>query len=171
MIQTHLQADPSEDKANSLRLAIQITQAALTSWSKRSPPRARQRQHPLPASTHQAVTHGKSHSLLSSTHIRMTSYFNMSLSQQHFTSGGQYLCLAYSYTLLTRDRTLAGIAALAFTHYRLCRGFWGTEGSCSSQTYYFLFAVECSVVAVMGYTYYLKLKLIEEQNSSRSRRK
>jgi hypothetical protein len=66
--------------------------------------------------------------------------------------------------MLTRDRTLAGIAALAFSHYRVCSEFWNTERTCSSRTHYFLFAVECGLVTMMGYTYYLKTKLMEDEH-------
>ena len=73
--------------------------------------------------------------------------------------------------ILTRYRTLAGIAALAFLHYRVCHEFWSTARVCSSRTHYFLFVVECGLVAMMGYTYYLKLKLMEARSRSLSRRK
>ncbi|KAM0702101.1 hypothetical protein Q7P35_011011 [Cladosporium inversicolor] len=67
--------------------------------------------------------------------------------------------------------TPAGVTAVAFTYYRVCRGFWSTECTCSSRTYYFLFAIECGLVAMTGYTYYLKAKLVDERSRSRSRRK
>lgn len=104
------------------------------------------------------ATTGKFHSQLLSMHIRRISYLDMSLSRQHSTFGGQYFCFAYAYVMLTVNRTLVGIAALAFTHYRVCHEFWSTERICSSRTYYFLFAIECSLVALMGYTYYLKMR-------------
>jgi hypothetical protein len=117
------------------------------------------------------MIYGVFRSRLLSMRIRKTLCFDISLSQQHSTSGGQYLVLVCTVMILIENRSLAGIAALAFSHYRICREFWSTERTCSSRTHYLLFAVECSLVVLMGYTFYLKTKFIDDQRRASLERK
>ena len=136
-----------------------------TSWSKRILAKAHRHRNLLPNSPQHTAIYGRFRSQLLLAPTRGTSCSNTSLSLQHFTSGGEDTCLflALTISILIVDRTLAGIAALAFLHYRVCRAFWSTESSCSLRTHYFLFAFQCSLMAMMGYTYYLKTKLMEER--------
>ena len=89
----HLQFDPSCVQGERATLERQLTHPALTLWRKRKPTRAHQSQSLFPSTQARTMIHGRSHSQLLSMHIRVISYFDISLFRQRFTSGGQYFCL------------------------------------------------------------------------------
>ena len=93
----NLQTDLCAQKADALHPARRATHTATTSWSKQNPTIAHQSRQQSPISLTHKMTHGRSHFQLSSMHIRTTSYFNISSSQQRFASGGQHFCLRYNH--------------------------------------------------------------------------
>ena len=93
----NLQTDLCAQRADALRPARRSTHTATTSWSKQNPTIAHQSRQQSPTSLIRNMTHGGSHFQLSSMHIRVTSSFSISSSQQRFASGGRYFCLRYTH--------------------------------------------------------------------------
>lgn len=65
--------------------------------------------------------------------------------------------------ILTIDSGLLCITLMLVDHYCICSAYWSNEHVCLLRTNYILFAVECVLFALMGYTYFLKVKIVLKQ--------
>lgn len=55
------------------------------------------------------------------------------------------------------------ITGLLVVHYQVCSVNWSNEHVCLLRTNYILFAIECVLLALMMYTYILKVEIVHKQ--------
>jgi hypothetical protein len=65
----------------------------------------------------------------------------------------------------TRNRTLLSIFTFLILSYQIC-GRWSEESVCDRRLQYLFYAVELGIVALMGYSYYLRKRMEKQQRVS-----
>lgn len=65
--------------------------------------------------------------------------------------------------ILMRSSALACITLMLVGYYEICSAYWSNGDVCLLQTNWILFAVECVLFGLMGYTTFLKGKIARKQ--------